>query len=90
MDVREFLSLLSTGELWLARSNMKDKREGSFSKEMKEELNKIYESFEKEIGSNDSIKSDSDYRTEKIYSCFYNKNIYDNMVIGRFMGNLWL
>ena len=92
MDLPKFLSLLSTGELWLARSNtLKDKREGSFSKEMKEELNKIYESLkpEKEIGSNDSIKSASDYeqyvKNNAYFTCWH-KNIYDNMVMWEIYG----
>ncbi|WP_143475931.1 hypothetical protein [Pseudoalteromonas sp. EB27] len=92
MDVSKFLSLLSTGELWLARSNtLKDKREGYFSKEMKDELNVIYEQlkFENKITSDSQIKNAFDYeeyvKNNSYFTCWH-KNADENMIMWEIYG----
>jgi hypothetical protein len=92
MDVPKFLSLLSTSELWLARSNtLKDKREGSFSREMKDELNVIYENLKSEgkIESESLIKNTFDYeefvKNNSYFTCWH-KSADDNMVMWEIYG----
>jgi hypothetical protein len=93
MDVSKFISLLSTSELWLARSNtLKDKREGSFSNEMKDGLSKIYEALQpesKEISSTDPVNSASEYeqyvKNNSYFTCWH-KNADDNMIMWEIYG----
>lgn len=92
MDVSKFLSFLSTSELWLARSNtLKDKREGSFSEEMKSELSVIYERLKTEdkISNDSSIKNAFDYeeyvKNNSYFTCWH-KNTGDNMIMWEIYG----
>lgn len=92
MDVSKFLSFLGTSALWLARSNtLKDKREGSFSIKMKEELNVIYERLKAtgKMPSDSSIKNAFDYeqhvKNNSYFTCWH-KNADDNMVMWEIYG----
>lgn len=92
MDVSKFIALISTSKLWLARpDSFKDKREGSFPTEMKNELEIIYSKLTaKDLNPDaENIKSASDYEQYLKYNTYFtswHKNANENMIMWELYG----
>jgi hypothetical protein len=83
MDISKFISLVSTGCIWLARSDtFKDQSEGKFHLEMKKTLSEAYSKFE--LKDDDLIKDENDfqeYLIKNAYISCWHENNHENMVM---------
>ena len=88
IDLPKFVSMLEKNALWLARAdNFKDKHEGRFPDEMRQLMEKAYESFV--IDDNSPVKDADDFQDYLLKNTFiscWHKNSDENMVMWEIYG----
>ena len=88
MDLSKFVSMLEKNALWLARADtFRDRHEGRFPDEMRQLMEKAYESF----GNDDkSLVKDADdfqdYMLKNTFISCWHKNFDENMVMWEIYG----
>jgi hypothetical protein len=88
MDLAKFVSMLCTKSLWLARADtFRDRWEGRFPDEMRELLERAYETFDKDDES--PIKNVDDFQDYVVKNTFvscWHKNFEENFVMWELYG----
>jgi len=88
MDIAKFISMLEQKAIWLARSDtLGDKHEGRFPDEMREYINKAYQSFDD--SDNSPVKDSYDFQDYLVKNTFiscWHHNLDENMVMWEIYG----
>jgi hypothetical protein len=88
MDLAKFVSMLEKSAIWLARADtFGDKHEGRFPDEMREYIDKAYESFDE--GDDSPVKDADDFQDYLVKNTFiscWHQNLEENMVMWQIYG----
>lgn len=88
MDLAKYISLLHSGAIWLSRSDtFRDQGEGRFPREMREEIEKIYEGFGEEPSAKiNNVDDFQEYLCKNAYLSCWHRNVNENMVMWEIYG----
>lgn len=89
MDLSKFIFMLEKKSLWLTRADkFRDRHEGRFPKEMKQLIEKAYESFEVDESSVKNASDFQDYLLKNTFINCWHKNSDENMVMWEIYGKI--
>lgn len=87
MTLAKFISLLDQKSLWLARTDtFRDKHEGRFPNEMRQAIEKAFESFRGEPSPIESAADFQDYLVKNTFMSCWHKNLDENIVMWEIYG----